>query len=138
MSGHIFFKDRWFGFDDGIYSACRLLEILSAYPNMHVLLKTLPKAPISTPEIKIEISEDKKFKLMEQIKTISLPKDAVLIAIDGIRLEFEHGWGLIRASNTSPCLVSRFEAQTEKELLRIQSLFKELLWSLDKTLKIPF
>ena len=138
MSGHIFFKDRWFGFDDGIYSACRLLEVLSGYSSMQDLLATLPDAPVVTPEIKIDIAEDKKFKFMEMIKLSPMPENAELITIDGIRIEFEHGWGLLRASNTSPCLVSRFEAHTEAELLRIQALFKDMMWAIDKTLKIPF
>jgi phosphomannomutase len=138
MSGHIFFKDRWFGFDDGIYSACRLLEILSEYDSMQELLETLPNAPLATPEIKIEIAEDKKFKFMELIKSFSIPDKAQLIAIDGIRLEFEKGWGLLRASNTSPCLVTRFEAENEVELLKIQAIFKAMILAIDNTLSIPF
>lgn len=138
MSGHIFFKDRWFGFDDGIYSACRLLEILSCYSNMQQLLDTLPENPLSTPEIKIEIEEHKKFGFMDKIAQMPLPEGAELVAIDGIRLEFIDGWGLVRASNTSPCLVSRFEASDEAALKRIQGIFKDRLLHIDAQLNVPF
>ena len=138
MSGHIFFKDRWFGFDDGIYSACRFLEILSHYQDFQELLKTVPTTPISTPEIKIDIDEDKKFIFMDKFKLLTVPKEAELISIDGIRLEFDDGWGLLRASNTSPCLVSRFEADSEQALNKIQALFKDMMLKIEPNLSIPF
>lgn len=138
MSGHIFFKDRWFGFDDGIYSACRLLEILSAHADMSSLLASLPKNPVVTPEIKIEISEQKKFPFMEKLKQLTPPDGADVIVVDGIRLEFINGWGLLRASNTSPCLVSRFEANDESSLKHLQKIFRDMILNVDADLTIPF
>ncbi len=138
MSGHIFFKERWYGFDDGLYSACRLLEILSQFPTPLALFETLPPTPVSTPEIKIDISEDKKFEFMQTFAELAQFEDAELINIDGLRLEFNNGWGLLRASNTSPCLVSRFEAQTQEDLEHIQALFKQEIHKIDASLALPF
>lgn len=138
MSGHIFFKDRWFGFDDGIYSACRFLEILSQYSDMDAVLATLPENPVSTAEIKIEIPEEKKFNFMERFKNTVEFEQAELVTIDGIRVEFADGWGLLRASNTSPCLVSRFEADSIEALLRIQQAFKNQILSIDEEMNVPF
>ena len=138
MSGHIFFKDRWFGFDDGVYSACRFLEILANYPNMKTLMATLPPSPVSTAEIKISIPEDEKFTFMQRFCNIDSIDDTHAITIDGLRLEFIDGWGLLRASNTSPCLISRFEASDNKALLRIQSIFKKEILKINSSLDIPF
>lgn len=138
MSGHIFFKERWYGFDDGLYSACRLLEILSQFPTTQALFATLPPTPVSTPELKIEIAEDKKFQFMHSFAELAKFDDAELITIDGLRLEFKNGWGLLRASNTSPCLVSRFEAQSEADLAFIQALFKQEIHKIDASLILPF
>ena len=138
MSGHIFFKERWYGFDDGLYSACRLLEILSQFPTSNALFATLPPTPISTPELKIEIAEHKKFQFMHSFAELAKFEDAELITIDGLRLEFKNGWGLLRASNTSPCLVSRFEAQSEADLVYIQALFKQEIHKIDANLILPF
>jgi phosphomannomutase len=138
MSGHIFFKDRWFGFDDGIYSACRLLEILSSYSNMPALVASIPDNPVATPEIKIEISEHKKFNFMEKLKLLTPPKGADVITVDGIRLEFLDGWGLLRASNTSPCLVTRFEAKDQLSLKLIQTIFRDMILQVDVELNVPF
>lgn len=138
MSGHIFFKERWYGFDDGLYSACRLLEILSQFPTTKALFATLPPTPITTPELKIEIAEDRKFQFMHAFSELAKFEDAEIITIDGLRLEFENGWGLLRASNTSPCLVSRFEAQSEADLVYIQALFKQEIHKIDASLILPF
>ena len=138
MSGHIFFKDRWFGFDDGLYSACRFLEILSQFSDMNAAMATLPENPVSTAEIKIDISEEKKFNFMEKFKNSVKFDKAELVTIDGIRVEFSDGWGLLRASNTSPCLVSRFEADTIEALLRIQKDFKNQILSIDEDMNVPF
>lgn len=138
MSGHIFFKDRWYGFDDGIYSACRFLEILSHYPSFTALLATLPAMPCSTPELQISIAEEDKFQFIEQVKILFSTQDANLIDIDGVRLEFPHGWGLLRASNTSPCLVSRFEANNQVVLAEIQNLFRRVILSVNPKLELPF
>lgn len=138
MSGHIFFKDRWYGFDDAMYSACRLLEILSK--SQHSVDEQFLNVPdsLTTPEIKIPIPEDKKFSFMQSFTQNAQFPDSELIYIDGLRVEFVHGWGLLRASNTTPCLVARFEAQNEQGLQEIQALFRAQLQALDETLDIPF
>ncbi|PJD90778.1 MAG: phosphomannomutase/phosphoglucomutase [Legionella sp.] len=138
MSGHIFFKDRWYGFDDALYSACRLLELLSLSEQTVDAQFALVPDSVNTPEIKIPIFEDKKFEFMQLFSEQAQFPDAQLIHIDGLRVEFEHGWGLLRASNTTPCLVARFEAQTEIGLNAIQTLFREQLKAFDATLTIPF
>ncbi len=138
MSGHIFFKDRWYGFDDAVYSACRLLEILSqSQRSVDEQFLDVPDS-LTTPEIKISIYEDKKFPFMESFTQNAQFPDAELIYIDGLRVEYAHGWGLLRASNTTPCLVARFEAENAHGLEEIQALFREQLHALDATLEIPF
>lgn len=138
MSGHIFFKDRWYGFDDAVYSACRLLELLSqSHQSVEEQFAQVPNS-IATPEIKIPIFDEKKFLFMESFAKNAQFLNAELIHIDGLRVEFEHGWGLLRASNTTPCLVARFEAHNEEGLLEIQSLFRLQLQAMDDSLSIPF
>ncbi len=138
MSGHIFFKDRWYGFDDAIYSACRLLELLSqSSSTVEEQFSQVPNS-IATPEIKIPIYDEKKFVFMQLFAQNAQFLNAELIHIDGVRVEFPHGWGLLRASNTTPCLVARFEAHNEQGLQEIQSLFRVQLQALDDTLSIPF
>ena len=138
MSGHLFFKDRWYGFDDALYSACRLLEILSQSPQtVSEQFLAIPNS-INTPEIKIPILDDEKFDFMQRFSEQAKFLDARLIVIDGMRVEFAHGWGLLRASNTTPCLVARFEAQDGTSLSAIQALFKTQLLAVDKDLAIPF
>lgn len=138
MSGHIFFGHRWYGFDDALYSACRLLEILSASSQKSsALFAEIPNS-VNTPEIKIMISDEKKFDFMTQfVQTADFPEGQKIL-IDGLRVEFEDGWGLVRASNTTPCLVARFEAVSEASLVRIQGLFKAALTAQDSSLEIPF
>jgi phosphomannomutase len=138
MSGHLFFKDRWYGFDDALYSACRLLEIISE-SSLSVDEQFL-KVPdsVNTPEIKIAINDSEKFAFMDRFCTEAEFADSRVIRIDGLRVEFTHGWGLVRASNTTPCLVVRFEAQDEKSLADIQALFKKELLKVNKKLQIPF
>ena len=138
MSGHIFFKDRWYGFDDAIYSACRLLELLSQSSSTVVEQFSQVPNSISTPEIKIPIYDEKKFVFMQLFSQNAQFSNAELIHIDGLRVEFLHGWGLLRASNTTPCLVARFEAHSEQGLQEIQALFRVQLQALDDTLSIPF
>lgn len=138
MSGHIFFKDRWYGFDDAVYSACRLLELLSqSLSTVEDQFYLIPNS-IATPEIKIPIFDEKKFILMQSFAERAQFPNAELIHIDGVRVEFPHGWGLLRASNTTPCLVARFEAHNEQGLQEIQALFRSQLRALDDTLSIPF
>ena len=138
MSGHLFFKDQWYGFDDALYSACRLLEIFSQSKLTVSEQCALVPNSINTPEIKIPIFDDKKFVFMQQFAEKAQFVDAKIIAIDGLRVEFAYGWGLIRASNTTPCLVARFEADDDDKLSEIQALFKHQLQVIDQELAIPF
>lgn len=125
MSGHIFFNDRWAGFDDGIYAGARLLEIIDESTDEDIF-ENLPNM-ISTPEINIAVSDSEKFQIVENFMRKADFINATIIDIDGIRVEFENGWGLLRASNTTPALVLRFEAQTEKVLKEIKEIFKQNL-----------
>ena len=132
MSGHLFFKDRWYGFDDALYSACRLLESMSQS------LETASEQFARTPEIKIPIADEKKFPFMINFCKKAVFPEAEMITIDGLRVEFTHGWGLIRASNTTPCLVARFEAIDKPSLIAIQALFRRELQKIDQELVISF
>ena len=125
MSGHIFFNDRWAGFDDGIYAGARLLEIIDESIDEDIF-EDIPNM-ISTPEINIAVSDSEKFQIVENFMRKADFINATIIDIDGIRVEFENGWGLLRASNTTPALVLRFEAQTEKVLKQIKEIFKQNL-----------
>lgn len=138
MSGHLFFKDRWYGFDDALYSACRLLEIISAsLMTVSEQFKLVPDS-INTPELKISVAEDEKFQLMQNFIQQAHFPDARIITIDGLRVEFEKGWGLLRVSNTTPCLIARFEADDEEYLAQIQQMFRNQLVNLNKDLVLPF
>lgn len=140
MSGHFFFKERWYGFDDACYAAARMLEIISKYPKTKTIddiFKELPDS-INTPEINVAISEEKKFSFIERLKTEHTFQEATIITVDGIRVEFGDGWGLVRASNTTPCLVLRFEASDQTALSRIQSNFKEVILKIAPELKLSF
>ena len=131
MSGHIFFNDDWYGFDDGIYSALRLIEILSKRKSSaHQIFSNYPKN-YSTPEINIPVSDKRKFKIIERLKPVVNKNEYKLVDIDGIRLEKENCWGLIRASNTSPSLVLRFEGKSVQDLNEIKNYFKEILSKID-------
>lgn len=138
MSGHIFFNDRWFGFDDAIYSAARLLEILSLESGTSdAMFEEFPENH-STPEINIPVSDENKFGFMEALKHAADFPDANIITIDGLRVEFAESWGLVRASNTTPCLVARFEGKTPEALAAVQEKFKAMLMAIDPALAIPF
>ncbi len=138
MSGHIFFKERWYGFDDGIYSAARLLEILSDQTDTSaVLFKTLPDA-FNTPEINISMPEGEHHQFMEKFMLQADFGSANVIMIDGVRADFEDGWGLVRASNTTPVLVLRFEGKTQEALQRIQDEFKTAMLQVEPGLNFPF
>jgi phosphomannomutase/phosphoglucomutase len=124
MSGHVFFADRYFGFDDAIYASCRLLEILSKTDRkLSRLLEDVPKT-VFTPEIRVDCPDEIKFKVVEKVKD-ELKKDHPIIDVDGVRAQFGDGWGLVRASNTQPALVLRFEALTEKRLTEIRRFVEE-------------
>ncbi|MET0610969.1 MAG: phosphomannomutase/phosphoglucomutase [Pseudomonas caspiana] len=138
MSGHIFFKERWFGFDDGIYSAARLLEILSQESqSAEDLFETFPN-DISTPEINIKVTDTTKFSIIEALEKDAQWGDAKLTTIDGVRVDYPKGWGLVRASNTTPVLVLRFEAETDAELQRIKDVFHAELKKVAPDLQLPF
>jgi len=136
MSGHIFFNDSWFGFDDGMYAMVRLMEIFSKLENIDDVFKNLPKS-ITTPEISIKY-DDNHFTFMEKFVKLSMFSEEKKSEIDGLKLIYDDGWGLIRCSNTSPCLVLRFEANSKKSLLRIQSIFKDAMLEIDDKIQIPF
>jgi len=138
MSGHIFFNDRWYGFDDGLYAAARLLEILSEFDDPSKILKALPKG-FSTPELNVKLHEGEQHKLIKKLQETALFPDASeVIKIDGLRVEYKEGFGLMRASNTTPVIVLRFEADTEKKLQEIQAEFKSILEQYISPEKIPF
>lgn len=129
MSGHFFFKHRWYGFDDALFSAAMLLERIdedSQHRPLSALTAELPTA-VSTPEINIPVSEVDKFHIISQLIGHSAFQDGELITVDGLRVAFEHGWGLVRASNTTPNLVLRFEGDTKEALQAIQQRFKQAL-----------
>lgn len=138
MSGHIFFNDRWFGFDDALYAAARLIGILSADTRSSSdVFADLPES-VSTPELNIELNEGENVLLMDQFLSNANFDGAKLLTIDGVRADFVDGWGLIRASNTMPALSLRFEADNDESLARIQSLFKDLLDQIKPGIDTPF
>ena len=126
MSGHIFFNDRWYGFDDGLYSGARIIELIfKTKKSISDLNKELPVL-FSTPELNIEVSDEKKFEIVKKF-IANCTLEGEKISIDGIRINFNNGWGLLRASNTTPMLVMRFEGNTAENLIRIKNKFiKEL------------
>jgi phosphomannomutase len=127
MSGHIFFKERWYGFDDGTYAGCRLLEILSAYPDGNTVLNALPSS-FSTPELNVTCAEGEPHQLVAQLQSqVNVEAPAKVNTIDGLRIDWPDGFGLIRASNTTPVLVLRFEGHTETALHRIEKDMMSLL-----------
>jgi phosphomannomutase/phosphoglucomutase len=134
MSGHIFFADRWFGFDDAIYSSARLLEILSGSTRkLSEMLDDIPKT-YTTPEIRVYASEEVKFKIVDEVRR-ELAKAHRVIDIDGVRAIYQRGWGLVRASNTQAVLVLRFEADTPEDLAAIQKDVRGVLESVIKKLE---
>lgn len=138
MSGHLFFKDRWYGFDDALYSACRLLEIISASELTVSEQFALVPNSVNTPELKIHIADDEKFLFMQHFIAQAEFSGAKIIVIDGLRVEFPMGWGLLRASNTSPCLSARFEADDLHSLEQIKQLFKHEILRVNPDLTLPF
>nr|WP_312196600.1 phosphomannomutase/phosphoglucomutase [Pseudomonas luteola] len=138
MSGHVFFKERWYGFDDGIYSAVRLLEILSQEKGTaQQVFDTFP-VDISTPEINIQVTEEGKFGIIDALQRDAKWGDAQITTLDGVRVDYQEGWGLVRASNTTPVLVLRFEAETQEELDRIKDVFRKQLLAVQPDLNLPF
>ncbi|MDN5872140.1 MAG: phosphomannomutase/phosphoglucomutase [Nitrococcus sp.] len=138
MSGHIFFNDRWYGFDDAMYAAARLLEILSMDPRTSAeVFAALPEA-ISTPELRVDLEEGEPPRLVSAMLAKANFGDARVTTIDGLRVDFPDGWGLVRASNTQPCLVLRFEGDDEPALERIKATFRALIEHARPGLGLPF
>ncbi|EBA01605.1 phosphomannomutase/phosphoglucomutase [Marinobacter sp. ELB17] len=138
MSGHIFFAERWYGFDDGLYAAARLLEILGIEDRYSdVVFEDFPE-DISTPELNIEVTEASKFGIVERLSAQGEFGDGSINTIDGVRVEYGDGWGLCRASNTTPALVLRFEAESEEALARIKTVFREQLRQVAPELNVTF
>ena len=126
MSGHLFFADRYFGYDDAIYASLRLFEILSKTgKKISELLADVP-ATFNTPEIRVDCPDNIKFQVVEDVKAY-LQKDYKIIDTDGVRIPFDDGWGLVRASNTQPVLVLRFEASTEENLHSIKAMVESVV-----------
>jgi phosphomannomutase/phosphoglucomutase len=138
MSGHFFFKERWYGFDDGIYAAARLLEILAASPRTPTeTLNALPNG-VSTPEIKVDAPNGNPHAFVERFQNGATFEGARLSTIDGLRVDYPDGWGLVRASNTTPVLVMRFDADSAEALARIQDAFRTQIHALQPDLTLPF
>ncbi len=138
MSGHIFFKERWYGFDDALYTAARFIEIFSKSEKKPTeLFKELPYG-ISTPELRMFLKEDEHINFMEEFSKNAFKFNAEIIDIDGLRIEHDDGWGLVRPSNTSPYIIFRFEADTGSVLKRMEDEFRNIITSFRKDLKIPF
>jgi phosphomannomutase/phosphoglucomutase len=138
MSGHFFFKDRWYGFDCGIYSAARLLEILAMDGRSpEEVFAALPDS-VSTPELKVQMEEGENHEFIERFQQTATFPDARVSTIDGVRADFEEGWGLVRASNTTPVLVLRFDADSQAALERVQNAFRTQLLAIRPDLALPF
>ncbi|MGX5200703.1 phosphomannomutase/phosphoglucomutase [Aliikangiella sp. IMCC44632] len=137
-SGHIFFKERWYGFDDALYAASRLLEVLSADTRKSVeVFKALPNSE-ATPEINVAIDDAKKFDFVKKLSKQGAFGEGTMIDIDGVRVEYADGWGLVRASNTTPNLVIRFEGESQEIIARIKKIFKQQMMMVDSSLNLDF
>jgi len=138
MSGHIFFQERWYGFDDGLYAGCRLLEILSRSANASAILHALPDS-ISTPEQHIQMQEGEPHALIARLQQeVKFDGAQNIVSIDGLRVEYADGFGLMRASNTTPVVVLRFEANNTAALRRIQDQFRTIILAAVPDVKLPF
>lgn len=137
-AAHIFIKDRWFGFDDGLYAGARAIESLAKLGHSSADEFNSYSTPVSTPELKLPVADSDKFQLIRKIQEIADFPEARLILLDGLRVEFDFGWGLVRASNTSPALLLRFEANTTEQIALLKSRFKALIRSADKTIRLDF
>jgi phosphomannomutase/phosphoglucomutase len=138
MSGHIFFKERWYGFDDALYTAARFVEIFSKNKKKPTeLFEELPYG-VSTPELRMFLKENEHINFMKEFSKNIFKLNAEIINIDGLRVEYDDGWGLVRPSNTSPYIIFRFEADNESALKRIQIEFRNIISSFRKDAKLPF
>lgn len=138
MSGHICFNNRWYGFDDALYAACRLVEILSADSrSSDAVFADFPDS-VNTPELTVELPEGENFAVVDAVCKAVDFKDAKITTIDGLCVDFSNGWGLIKASNTTPSLVFRFEADNAETLQNIQQRFKQLILQIKPDIVLPF
>ncbi|MFD2366792.1 phosphomannomutase/phosphoglucomutase [Pseudoduganella sp. GCM10020061] len=138
MSGHIFFKDRWYGFDDGLYSGARLIELLTRMQFPSVVLNALPQSD-STPELHLHLGEGENVELMDKLRAnATFPGSDQTITIDGLRVEYPDGFGLARSSNTTPVIVMRFEAESPEALRRIQGEFRRVIVAAKPDATLPF
>lgn len=138
MSGHLFFKERWYGFDDGLYAGARLLELLSQESDINATLNNLPDS-INTPELQVRTAEGENHELITQLqKDATFENSQQVITIDGLRVEYNDGFGLARASNTTPVIVLRFEADNELALKRIQEDFRRHILRAKPDAQLPF
>lgn len=138
LSAHIFIKDRWFGFDDGVYAAARVAELLAARSGPASVALGSSREGCRTEELRLPVPEARKFPLMDRIIELADFEQVEIIKIDGLRVEYADGWGLIRASNTTPALLCRFEADSRERLEAIQADFRELILRADDSLQPPF
>jgi phosphomannomutase/phosphoglucomutase len=138
MSGHIFIGERWYGFDDGLYAGARLLEYLSAQKDIQSVFDQLPDS-VNTPELQIKLAEGENHDFIESLrKTAQFPGASEIVSIDGLRVEYPDGFGLARASNTTPVVVLRFEADDDAALARIQESFRKVLLQTRPDVQLPF
>jgi len=138
MSGHIFFKDRWYGFDDGLYAGARLLELLSRVADPSATLNALPQS-VSTPELQLKLEEGENFALIAKLQQqAKFPQAQQVVTIDGVRVEYADGFGLARSSNTTPVVVMRFEAESADALQRIQADLKRAILEVKPDAALPF
>jgi phosphomannomutase/phosphoglucomutase len=138
MSGHVFFKERWYGFDDGVYAGARLLEILSRVADVSVPLESLPDS-VNTPELQIKLAEGENFALIEKLQREARFEGATeILTIDGVRAEYPDGFGLARSSNTTPVVVLRFEGDNAEALARIQEAFRRAILAVAPRVTLPF
>ncbi|MGC4241649.1 MAG: phosphomannomutase/phosphoglucomutase [Herbaspirillum sp.] len=138
MSGHIFFKDRWFGFDDGLYAGVRMLELMARQSDPSAVLNALPQS-VSTPELQLKLQEGENFALIGKLQSDARFEGAQdIITIDGLRVEYADGFGLARSSNTTPVVVLRFEAETPEALERIQGEFRKVILAARPDVTLPF
>ena len=138
MSGHIFFNERWYGFDDGVYAGARLCELLSRMEQTpSEVFAALPNT-VNTPELRLEFEEGEHYKFIEDLQALAKFATGTVHTMDGLRVDFENGFGLVRASNTTPMLIMRFEADDEETLAQIKEQFRAVLLEVDAALELPF
>ncbi|HJV84055.1 MAG TPA: phosphomannomutase/phosphoglucomutase, partial [Noviherbaspirillum sp.] len=138
MSGHIFFKDRWYGFDDGLYAGARLLELLSREKDPSAVLNALPQST-STPELHLQMQEGENAALIGRLQQeAKFPGAEQIVTIDGVRVEYADGFGLARSSNTTPVVVLRFEGESQQALQRIQGEFRRAILAVKPDAALPF